>query len=197
MASNIKLSIKGGNMLNHRGTQKIETERLILRQFTLEDAAHMYKNWASHEIVTKHLSWPTHTSVQVSEKVISNWIQTYEKMEYYEWGIEFKVIGEVIGSICLCNVDSVNDNAEVGYCIGDAFWNQGMMTEAVQAILKFGFEEIGLARIFGRHAVDNAVSGCVLKKCGFIEEGIQRKSLKNGKGILKDCKCYAILKNEE
>ena len=61
-------------MLTHKGTQRIETERLILRPFKLSDANDMFKNWASDDEVTKYLRWPTHSSVEVSQMIIDSWV---------------------------------------------------------------------------------------------------------------------------
>ena len=65
-------------MLAHKGTQLIETERLILRPFTLSDANDMFKNWASDDEVTKYLTWPTHSSIEVSQMIIDSWVAAYE-----------------------------------------------------------------------------------------------------------------------
>ena len=59
--------------MNHQGTKTIETERLILRRFTMEDAPAMYRNWASDPEVTKYLTWPAHSSVEVSQQVLRDW----------------------------------------------------------------------------------------------------------------------------
>ena len=59
--------------MKHLGTKRIETERLILRKFTIEDAEDMFKNWASDNEVTKYLTWPAHSSLEVSKEVISMW----------------------------------------------------------------------------------------------------------------------------
>lgn len=61
----------------HLGTVLIETERLILRQFHMEDAEDMYGNWASDDRVTKYLTWPSHASVDASREVIKSWIDQY------------------------------------------------------------------------------------------------------------------------
>ena len=65
--------------MKHSGTPYLETDRLILRRFVSEDAAAMYKNWASDDEVTKYLIWPTHSSPDVSRGVIGEWVDSYEK----------------------------------------------------------------------------------------------------------------------
>ena len=86
-------------MLTHKGTQTIETSRLILRRAIREDAEPMFRNWASDPEVTKFLTWPPHSNIVVSEMVIGNWLQEYGKESYYQWMIELKEIGQPIGSI--------------------------------------------------------------------------------------------------
>ena len=65
-------------MLTHKGTQTIETPRLILRRARQEDAEPMFHNWASDPEVTKFVTWPTHSNTAVSEMVIGGWLQEYE-----------------------------------------------------------------------------------------------------------------------
>ena len=73
--------------MKHCGTQQLETERLILRRFCLEDAAAMYHNWASDDEVTKYLMWPTHSSIEVSQYVTDDWVNSYSKDDFYQWAI--------------------------------------------------------------------------------------------------------------
>ena len=111
--------------MNHCGTQTLETERLVLRRLTLEDADAVYRNWASDPEVTRFLTWPTHTSTEVSEAIIRTWLPLYEKDDYYHWAITLKENGdEPIGTIHgLVNEDL--SSVQVGYCIGKAWWHQG------------------------------------------------------------------------
>ncbi|WP_027626347.1 GNAT family N-acetyltransferase [Clostridium lundense] len=183
-------------MLNHKGTTSLETGRLILRQFSEKDATEMYNNWASDTEVTKYLTWPTHSSVEVTSKVIGMWVDNYKNMECYQWAIELKENGQVIGSISLMNIDNHVENCEIGYCIGKAFWNKGIVTEAFSSIIDFAFNQVGFQRITGRHHVGNPASGKVMEKCGLKYEGLLRKISKNSSGILVDCKYYSILKDE-
>ena len=85
--------------INHTGTRTIETGRLILRRYTLDDAPVMFKNWASDPAVTEYLTWPPHESVDVTRWVIGDWLKRYEQPDYYHWGLELRDIGEVIGDI--------------------------------------------------------------------------------------------------
>jgi len=84
--------------MNHKGTVALETKRLILRQFTIDDAEAMFRNWASDAEVTKYLTWPTHADISVSKAVIESWIPLYEKLGHYSWAIVLKENNEPIGN---------------------------------------------------------------------------------------------------
>ena len=183
-------------MLSHVGTKEIETERLLLRQFREGDAEEMYQNWASDEEVTKFLTWPSHKDLKITEGILEVWITKNREPENYQWAITLRSTGEVIGSFSLMNIDNHNESCEVGYCIGRKWWNQGLMTEALQAVIQFGFTEVGFFRIAARHDIFNTAPGCVMKKCGMQYEGTLRKVLKNSRGALVDCRYYSILKEE-
>ncbi len=73
--------------MKHLGTKKLETERLILRRFTTNDADDMYKNWASDLEVTKYLMWLAHDSIDVSRDILNTLISNYEKEDFYQWAI--------------------------------------------------------------------------------------------------------------
>ena len=102
-------------MLTHKGTQTIETSRLILRRARREDAEPMFRNWASDAEVTQFLTWPAHGSIAVSEMVIGSWLQEYEKEGYYQWMIVLKELGEPIGSISVVRQNDRVEEAEIGY----------------------------------------------------------------------------------
>ncbi|AQR95697.1 MULTISPECIES: GNAT family N-acetyltransferase [Clostridium] len=183
-------------MLNHKGTQIIETTKFILRPFRVYDIFDMYYNWASDKEVTKYLTWEEHDSINKTKVVISIWKTAYQSLEYYNWAIEDKSTGSVIGSINLMNLDNFNENCEVGFCIGKEFWNKGIMTEVLNTVLDFAFMEINFYRITARRHINNLASGMVLKKCNFVYEGILRKIVKNNLGVFVDCKYYSIIKPE-
>jgi ribosomal-protein-alanine N-acetyltransferase len=137
--------------MQHLGTVTLETLRLVLRRFTMEDATDMFHNWANDDEVTRFLTWPTHTSLEVSQYVAAQWAEGYTDEKFYQWCIELKVIGKAIGSIAVVELKEKINAAEVGYVIGRAHWHQGIMPEAFSAVIDFLFNKVGFNRIEARH----------------------------------------------
>lgn len=181
-------------MLNHKGTQTIETDRLILRQTKIEDAEAMFRNWANDPDVTKFLTWPPHSSMDVTKAVVASWVENYQKDTYYHWMIVLKEIGEPIGSI-IANTVGRADSAHIGYCIGKQWWHQGIMSETLKAVMDFLFDYVGYHRIESLHDPNNPHSGNVMKKCGMQYEGTLRQADRNNQGICDAC-YYGLLKSE-
>lgn len=180
--------------MKHCGTKRLETERLILRRFVQEDAAAMYCNWASDPQVTKYLTWPAHSSQQVSQKVIGDWVKAYADDSYYQWAITLKSCGEEpIGSISVVGMREDIAMMHIGYCIGRAWWHQGITSEALKAVMDFLFDEVGANRIESRHDPRNPNSGRVMTKCGMAYEGTLHSADWNNQGICDAC-YYALLK---
>ena len=182
-------------MMQHLGTKNIETERLLLRPFTPEDARAMYDNWASDLAVTKYLTWPTHGSVEDTRAVLARWVADYVRPDFYQWAIVPKALGAPIGSLSVVSCDEDVEKAEVGYCIGSRWWHQGLTSEALGAVLDFLFDGVGLQRVEARHDPRNPHSGGVMRKCGMQYEGTQRRSDRNGQGLC-DASWYAILNTD-
>jgi len=182
-------------MLTHKGTQQIETPRLILRQAVREDAEAMLRNWASDPEVTKYMTWPPHANIEVTQNVLESWLEEYEKENYYQWMIVLKQIGEPIGTISVVRQNPRVEEAEIGYCLGRAWWHRGIMSEALAAVMNYLFTEVGMNRIAARHDPNNPHSGGVMRKCGMIYEGTSRSSDRNNQGIC-DAAQYAILHSE-
>lgn len=181
--------------MKHLGTKTIETERLLLRPFTLADAPCMYRNWASDPEVTKYLTWPAHGNVGVSEMVLSDWVSHYGEENYYQWAIVLKALGEPIGSIAAVQVNDRAELVEIGYCMGKNWWHRGLMTEAMNAVLGFFFREVGANRVEARHDPRNPHSGGVMRKCGMTYEGTHRQADRNNQGLC-DASWYGILREE-
>ena len=169
--------------MNKTGTQRIETHRLILRQFRIEDAEDMFNNWASDPEVTRFLTWPAHTSVDVTKFLLNNWIPMYSDGGFFNWAIEWKETGSVIGNISVVKLHEETEAAEMGYCMGKAFWGRGIMPEALRAVMDYLFDTVGLNRIEAAHDVNNPKSGRAMEKAGLKLEGIHRAYGRNNLGI--------------
>lgn len=181
--------------MKHLGTKELETERLILRRFTINDADNMYKNWASDPEVTKYLMWPTHDSVHISRDILNTWISNYEKKDFYQWAIVPKDLNQPIGIISIVHQDKSIKMVHVGYCIGRKWWGQGFTSEALGRLICFFFEEVKVNRIESRHDPRNPNSGKVMMKCGLKYEGTSRQSDWNNQGIC-DSSFYGILASD-
>lgn len=181
--------------MNHKGTKRLETDRLILRRFTIEDADDMYNNWANDPEVSKFLTWPTHTSVEVSKRVIGSWLYGYDKDDFYNWAIELKETGRVIGNISVVEIKENIECVSVGYCMSRALWGRGIMPEALGEVMAFLFDEVEVNRIEAFHDVANPKSGRVMEKAGLRYEGTLRKAARNNQGI-HDVVVRAALKDD-
>ncbi len=181
--------------MEHKGTVRIETERLVLRRFTSKDREPAFRNWMSDPEVTRFLSWPTHEDVFVSRTVIDSWVKSYSDPAYYSWAIELKEIKEPIGSIAAVRLDEKTDSVEIGYCMGKKWWGNGIMSEALSALIGFFIDEVRVKRIEARHDVNNGASGAVMRKCGMTFEGMLRNAGRNNSGICTLC-VYSFLPSD-
>lgn len=181
--------------MTHIGTRPLETERLILRRYTVEDAEQMFRNWAGDPVVTEYLTWPPHASVEVTKAVLADWVKRYAQPDVYHWGLELKQTGELIGDIAVMHVDEEILEGALGWCMGHAWWGKGLMPEAGRAVLRCLFEEAGFNRICATHDVANPKSGRAMQKIGMRFEGIGRQAGRNNRGII-DHAVYAILRSD-
>jgi ribosomal-protein-alanine N-acetyltransferase len=179
----------------HKGTVTLETERLILRRFTPGDAEAMFRNWAGDPEVTKFLTWQTHPNVEESRKIVAMWADSYDKTDTYLWAIVPKDLGEPIGSIGVVNLNESVGSAEIGYCIGKAWWRKGYTSEALRKLVCFFFTEVGINRVESRHDTNNPNSGRVMRKAGLVYEGMRRKADRNNQGIVDTC-IYGIISED-
>ncbi len=139
----------------------IETNRLILRPIKLVDAQQMFDNWACDPEVTRYLEWDAHKDVNETINIISTWLNEYKiNPSFFQWVIAVKEDNNIIGTI------TCFDDQEIGYCIAKKYWNQGITSEALEAVIKFMFEEIQIDSLWARHNVKNINSGKVMLKCG-------------------------------
>lgn len=181
--------------MEHKGTITLETERLILRRFTADDAEPAFKNWTSSDAVTEFLRWEAHGDITITCDFINSQLENYKKIDTYSWAIVLKELGEPIGSMGAVELNEKAQSVEIGYCIGEKWWRHGYTSEALAAVIKFFFEEVGTNRIYSEHDPQNPNSGKVMLKCGMKYEGTLRQADFNNTGICDTC-IYGILAEE-
>jgi ribosomal-protein-alanine N-acetyltransferase len=176
------------------GTPDLETERLLLRKFSLEDAKDMYE-YASDPEVAKYMTWNPHQTINDSLGFIQFTLDRYEKDEAGDWGIVLRENNKFIGSCGFVWVDKKNLCGHIGYTLSKRYWNKGIMSEAVKRLLEFGFNEMNLHRIESFHRLPNEASGRVMQKVGTKYEGILKGRMFS-KEQFWDMKQYAITKDD-
>ena len=150
----------------------IETERLILRPLTLDDAAVAYNGWTGDSDAMKYVSWLPHNSIDEAIEWLKEIEWKYDdsgsivQSEYYIWGFVLKETGELFGSGGLIWEEGCQ-LYQVGYNIMKIHWNQGYTTEAMKAVLQFAIKNLDITKIAGGHAKDNLASAKVIEKLGF------------------------------
>lgn len=152
----------------------IETERLILRKLETTDINDLFEILSS-ERVTKYYGKYPMENLSEAEDLILKFHKAFEDQKSIRWGIELKETNRIIGT---CGFHCWNKNhfrAEVGYELGEAFWNKGYATEAICAILKYGFEFMELERIEAIVYPENKYSEKLLLNLGFEHEGLLKK----------------------
>ena len=144
----------------------LETKRLILRPWKLDDAEELYE-YAKDPLVGPIAGWPVHTSLEYSRMVIQT---VFAEPDVY--AVVLKQTGKPIGSTGLSigkasTLEIPEDEGEIGYWLGFPYWGQGMIPEAVKELLRYGFEERGLNKIWCAYFDGNIKSRRVQEKCGF------------------------------
>ena len=140
----------------------METERLILRKWVDSDAAELFR-YAQSEEIGPITGWPPHKTIEESLTIIQT---IYQRQDAY--AIVLKETGLPIGCVSLMDArEKKEDECELGFWLGRPYWNGGIMTEAVREMLRYGFEERKLSKIWCGYYEGNERSKRVQEKCGF------------------------------
>ena len=172
----------------------LETPRLRLRKLNMRDAQDIF-DYSQDPQVAKYVLWEAQKSLSDARSYIRYMLRKYRLGEPASWGIEWTASGKIIGTIGFMWIQRENAAAEVGYSLSRNFWNRGIMTEALDAVLRFGFQSLNLNRIEAQHETENPASGAVMRKCGMRREGTLRQRLIN-KGKYVDVELYAVLRGD-
>ncbi len=152
----------------------LTTDRLVLRKLSVSDYKDMYE-YSRDSRVTKYLLWSEHPSEQYTYEYLQRINSAYKKGEFSDWAVTLADSGKMIGTCGFTSFDCEHDRAEVGYVLNPAFWGQGIATEAVLAVMEFGFAELGANRIEAHFMEGNNASLRVMEKCGMKFEGFLKQ----------------------
>ncbi len=172
----------------------LQTDRLLLRPFTVEDAARVQELVGESEIASTTLNIPHPYEDGMAEAWIETHAEAFEQGKSAHFAIVLKQEKIIIGAIEL-GINATHDRAELGYWIGKPYWNNGYMTEAARAVLHYGFIERNLNRICASHFSRNPASGKVMQKLNMTHEASFRQHFKKW-GEYEDLEMYGILRNE-
>ena len=148
----------------------------------------MYRNWASSPAVTRCLVWAAHRSQEETRAVVQGWLRQYRHKDFYEWAIVEKESGLLIGSIGLVRDPERHACCEVGYCLGESWWNCGYATEALRAVLNLAVR-VGYRLVYAKHAIENPASGRVMQKAGMSLRIGEKLTVSTANGLF-DCFVY-------
>lgn len=183
--------------MNNVGTVNLETERLLLRKGTLNDAKAVYDNYGKDPMVSKYVLWNRHTSINDAINLMKKWEESYSDLSSYKWLVVEKESQKVIGSITAVKIDNVNKTVALGYCFGSEWWNKGYATECLKIVVKFFFEKVKIETIYANHLIDNVASGKVMKKVGMIYEGtLRNRIIDKNSGQPMSLDTYSITKED-
>lgn len=172
----------------------MDTDRLYLvkiGQKYAEDLFHILSN----EQVIKYYGKESLININEAKQLIDHIHLYYRQKRSIRWGIIYKENGNFIGSIGLNNLNLWNKKAEIGYELHPEYWRRGIMFEAANAVLQYGFSQLDLFRIGAVTYPENVASNRLLQKLGFRQEGLLRGYLYQN-GLSHDAIMHSILRPE-
>lgn len=172
----------------------IETERLILRRMTMDDAQHLF-DFTSNPIGKEYLSWDAHKTIEQTYGFLAMMEGRRVNNEPVQWGIELKSEKRIIGIIGLAIYMPAHNRGEFTYILSPDYLGKGYMTEAAAAFFRFCFEEIKLNRLEGKNEEDHIDTHKIIEKLGMRREGVLRDLLFQ-KGKYRNYIMWSILAKE-
>ena len=172
----------------------LETARLRLRPLRADDAADQHA-YARDARVAEPGMWGLLPTLEENQRDLAETLERQARGETAQWGIEHRDERRLIGRCGFVRVRPAHQSAEVGYALARPYWGQGYMSEALAAVLAYGFEHRDLHRVEAACLADNAGSIRVLEKAGFRHEGTAREAYRQHDAY-KDLRHYALLRYE-
>ena len=174
--------------------RELRTERLLLHPFTEQDIPDLVRLAGMREIAATTLHIPHPYTQTDASSFIANTEQQYRLGLAAVFAVAALASGDLRGAVGL-SIHPGHHRAELGYWIGVPYWGQGLATEAVRAVVAFGFGELGLHRIFASHFSGNTASRRVLEKVGMRPEGRWREHVRKF-GQFTDVENFGLLASD-
>jgi ribosomal-protein-alanine N-acetyltransferase len=173
---------------------RLETERLVLRAATLEDAIALQQVRTNREVM-EYMDTFYHDTLQVSRDFISFNLEAYANKKVIYWMLEDKTSGKTIGDFSFFKIDSKHHRAEIGYTLEPNYWGKGYMTEVMCRLFSFGFNDFNLHSLEANINPQNEKSKGILLKLGFQKEAYFRENFFY-KGEYLDSEIYSLLEKD-
>ena len=173
------------------GTKTLESDRLVLRKFRIDDADDIFTNYGSDDEVTKYLRWPTYKNVESVRSYLESVVSGYDDLNNYNWAIELNSNGEVIGNISIVDMQANRNQVEIGYVLSRKYWGNGIVVEALKRVINFLIEEVKVNKIIVETDSRNTQSIRVAEKAGMSYVQTIVQGGKNNQGICDNVQyCY-------
>lgn len=172
----------------------LNCKRILLRQISNNDAQNIFE-YASDGEVTPFVKFETHKTIDDSLLFIQFAQAEYENKSSIIWAIELKEESKMIGTIDVRGFNNQHRCGEIGYVLNKKFWGNGITTEAMKAVIDYGFRQLNLNRIESHCEHENIGSWHVMEKCRLKYEGTLREKV-FFKNRFRSMKMYSILKSE-
>ena len=173
----------------------IETERFLLRRITLSDAEDLFKMRSNKEVM-QFIGKPLAKNITDAEQLITTFELGFNNKSAIVWGITFKNQHPIIGTISFHDIDKVNFRSELGYMLNSDYWRQGVLSEVLPEVIKFGFNTLNLHSIEARIAPENSSSKKLLLKNNFVKEAYFKENYFFNQQFL-DTEVYSLINQNE
>ena len=174
--------------------ENLETQRLWIRKFKLEDAEEAYKNWAGVKEIADMTDFTVHSNIEETKRIIQNGLGE-DNSDTYTWAIVLKDTFKPIGFIRLYEISRKNKNCKIIWAVGKKWWNLGISVEALKEVIRYLLEEQGFNIIISEYYSDiEKIKSDILKQVGMIEEArLKARKIDESTGKIYEKIIYSIM----
>lgn len=173
---------------------ELKTNRLLLRYFTSSDLNFVHQHFSNPKVTAFLYDNEPAETIDAAREIL-DWCMDSTSKTHVRWCITQIDGTNPIGTCGFHRYDSTNNAAEIGYDLFPDYWNNGYMSEALTEMLSYGFENLGLNRIYAYVFINNTASNKLLEKLGFSLEGVLREK-HYYKGKYYDHNLYSLLRSD-